>query len=73
MITSTKQSVPDKRYLYTMNYYEKLNHLRKNFSILIKGRNTVKAFDHDPYTWHVILRTPILSCQGQAIVQSKFQ
>ena len=28
---------------------------------LIKGINTVKAFDHDPYTWHVILRTLVLS------------
>ena len=43
MITSTKQSILDKRYLYTMSYYENLEHLGTNFSILIVRLN---LFNH---------------------------
>ena len=36
-----------------------------NFSISRKGINTVKAFDHEPYTWPIILRVPVLSSKGK--------
>ena len=43
MITSTKQSILDKFCLYTMSYYENLEHLGTNFSILIVRLN---LFNH---------------------------
>ena len=44
MITSTKQSIPHKRYLYTMSYYENLRASQDKFLNTNKRDKNSKSF-----------------------------